>query len=115
VSHLLADLLVRQTRGVIWSVPGAIVTAPDGHEREVDLLAISRDALIVGELKTRSTEFRRSYVRDLAGLARDLNADALLLGSLDDWPEELREKVARWVGSGLETVIVGGADLLPVE
>jgi hypothetical protein len=46
-------------------------------------------------------------------LARNLNADTLLLGSLDDWPEDLREKAATWVGSGLETVVIGGADLLP--
>lgn len=91
----------------------ATIVAPDGREREVDLLAISRDALIVGELKARSAAFRRTHVRDLAGLARDLNADALLLGSLDDWSEEHREKATAWVGSGLEAVVVGRADLLP--
>lgn len=96
--HLLAQPLVHQTHGVIWSVPRAIVAAVDGHKRGVDLLAIARDALIVGELKARSTAFRRAYIRDLARLARDVNADIVLLGGLDDWTDELPEKAATWVG-----------------
>lgn len=112
VSHLLAQLVVRQEYGVVWSLPGAIVIGPSGQEREVDLLAISRDAFIIGEMKARSAEFRRSYVRDLARLALELDADALLLGSLDEWSEEHRAKIALWVGSGLKPIILGRADLL---
>ncbi len=113
VSHVLAEFVVRQSRAVVWSVPGANVFGPEGAKREVDLLAISRDALIVGELKTRSTAFNRTFVRDLGDLARELGADALLLGSLDEWSTELRSSAPEWVGSGLETIMLGRADLLP--
>ncbi len=112
VSHLLAELWTRQSLGVLWAVPGANVVPADGPGREIDLLAIARDALIVGELKARSASFSRAYVRNLAELARNLNADVLLLGSLDDWSDDRRADVTAWVGSSLRTIVVARADLL---
>lgn len=63
VSHVLTELFLRQTQNVIWAVPGADIGGPNDEPHEVDVLAISRDALIIGELKATSAAFRRGYVR----------------------------------------------------
>jgi hypothetical protein len=112
VSHLLADLVMRRDHGVIWSVPGANLQGPDGQQREVDLLAISRDKLCVAELKVRSADFRRGYVRDLAALAREINADVLVMGSLDEWEPAHRDRLASWVGPAPAVLALGRSDLV---
>ena len=106
IPHVLAALWVATHRQAVWAVPGATVTHRDGREREIDLLALARDALIVGELKASREVFRRPIIHGAARLARELAADVLLLGALDDWPEAERaaaESTASPRGPGHDT------------
>jgi hypothetical protein len=112
VSHLLADLVLRRDQGVTWSIPGANLVGPDGHQREVDLLGISHEKLFIAELKTRSADFRRSFVKDLAALAREINADVLVLGSVDEWEPAHRDRLASWVGAAPAVLPLGRSDLV---
>lgn len=115
VSHVLTELFLRQTQNVIWAVPGADIGGPNDEPHEVDVLAISRDALIIGELEATSAAFRRGYVRGLGELARKINADSPLLGSLDKWSADHANKVADWIGAGVRVVVAGDAELLAAE
>jgi hypothetical protein len=105
-------MAIRQTHGAVWSVLGADVASSAGVRREVDLLAISHDELIVGELKARSASFTRTYVRELSDLAAGLGADLLVLGSFDHWGEGRKEQAEKWVGKSVKTLMLGRGDLL---
>jgi hypothetical protein len=111
VSHLLAELYVRRVSAVVWSVPGALISLSGGVAREIDLLAMSHDRLIMGELKSKPTDFRPTYVRDLARLAVEIGAGELLLGTTSNWDAAEKETVEKAVGPLIRITTAARADL----
>jgi ribosomal protein S27E len=113
VSHVLTLRWVVERRAAVWAVPGAEVRASgNGLSREVDLLALSRDALLVGEMKESSLAFDGRTLRRTADLARALGANILILSSMDDWPHDRRaEAVAIAAKNNLEVIALEGRDL----
>ena len=112
VPHLFVDMLLRREHAVVWSVPGANLLGTDGAMREVDVLGLSHDKLFVAEVKTRSAEFTRPFTKNLATLARDVNADVLVLASLDDWTLDHQQAVLTWISRPPELLILSGKDML---
>ncbi len=94
LGHLLVQDWIREHLSSVWSVPGAELRREGGSTREVDVLAISRSDLIVGEVKTSSRAFTEEVVVDTVSLALDLRADRLILAAMDVWSEDRRAAVA---------------------
>jgi hypothetical protein len=114
VSHTLTALWAAQHADIIWAVPGALVTDSDGNEREVDFLGISREAMVVGELKATAIAIDEPLALDMIDLARRLGATRLVLGTPDEWSEEAREDLATRVQSAdVAITMIGGSELLP--
>jgi hypothetical protein len=83
--HLLVQAWMHDRLKVLWSVPGADLATTTGPGREIDVLGISRDEIVVSEVKNSSRSFTDAVVIDTAKLSRDLLADHLILAATDDW------------------------------
>jgi hypothetical protein len=97
IPHLLALEYLTTHNEAIWGYPGADITGPNEEGRELDILAISRTGLVVGELKP-ADRFTHQVIDDAVELAHRLKAEAVVLGSLTRWSQRRRshaETVAR--------------------
>jgi hypothetical protein len=114
LGHLLSLPLVERWHSAEWSIPGALVQSADpALNREVDILAVSRQRLIMGEVKATSSAFTTDEVADNLRLAERIGAKLLILASLDDWSDN-RKSSAHDAGeaAGVETVCYGITDLV---
>lgn len=113
----LGDLLLvpiaRRDHGAIWVVPGTTMRS-DASDREVDLFAMNREKLMIGETKARWTAFTDEEVTDVGNLAADLGARAVLLAATDEWPpaERTRSK-SLLAGLGFDAFVYDIGDLAP--
>lgn len=90
---LMAEWATREL-GLVWGIAGAVVTHADGTSREVDLLGVTHEALVVGEAKASPSQVTEAVVRDAAALAQRLGADTLVLAADGDWPHEAQRDAA---------------------
>jgi hypothetical protein len=113
LGHVLAKTLVERLLGVVWVVPGALVrNLQEATEREVDLLGISRERLIVGEVKARSIAFTPDVVQDTINLASQLGATLVVLAAMDTWEVGSRQQTSEMLGvAGVEQGVYDLSDL----
>jgi hypothetical protein len=111
--HLSVQAWMHENLDLVWSVPGAeLVSTADLH-REVDVIGISRSELIVAEVKNASSAFNRGVIVDSAKLAVALNADRLVLASLDDWSAGRKDLASRIATRYLPNVtVIGLSDVI---
>lgn len=97
IPHLLALEYLTSQNVAIWGYPGADITGPSLEARELDILAVSRTGLVVGELKP-AIRFTHPVIDDSIELAKRLKAEAVVFGSLTRWSQRRRsyaETIAR--------------------
>ena len=115
IGHLLVQMWAERNRGVLWSVPGAILRPHGGAgpSREVDLFGISRSAVVISEVKDRAAAYVPNEVDKAVRGAVQAGAGMLLVAALDSWSDALKARVARRSkGFSGEVVFLGAADLL---
>lgn len=92
VSHVVVADWARNHLGAVLARPGANLSLGD-RMREVDLLAVSREQQIVGEVKSSAKAFSRSEALRTAELAREIGAATVVLASFDEWDTQSRESL----------------------
>jgi len=115
LGDLLLLPLVRRHQGALWVIPGASLDKEMGSvAREVDLLGLSRDRLVMGEAKARRNAFTESEVADVRSLAEDIGAQTVVLATMDRWPPDERVGATQLIGqAGIDAVIYDIGDLAP--
>ena len=93
VSHMFALAWAYKHEGAQFLVPGANISGP--RKAEVDLLGISHNHLIVGEIKSLSGAFTLRVIRDTLNLALELGATYVIVGSPDEWQEHTLQNATR--------------------
>ena len=107
------DVLRRHVKDETVDLPGAVVErAPEG--REVHLLAVSRDQLVVAEVKATHHSITVDVVRHTIDLGVRLGAGTVVVAALDDWSEAARSSLSDLVRVHGQTRLrlVGGQELM---
>lgn len=113
LGDLLLLPLARKRHGAIWAMPGANLQS-DAANREVDLLAVNRERLLMGETKARRSAFTEREVADVRALAEAIGARTVVLASMDEWPLAERGGATQSIGlAGIDAVIYDIVDLAP--
>ena len=114
LGHVLVQEWMASANVVTYGVPGANVDRSDGSaHREVDVLGVSHESVVVAEVKNAVTGFDDESVKSSAKLARDLAADKLVLATMTDWPAPDKDRVQQTARAIFpETSVIGLTDLL---
>jgi hypothetical protein len=85
IGHLPVQQWITGHMDAVWSIPGADLSHASGATREIDILALSRQSLIVAEVKARHSAFDEAAVAYAVDIANRTVADHLVIAALDDW------------------------------
>jgi len=78
----------------------------------MDVLGISRDEIVVSEVKNSANGFTDLVVVDTADLSARLLADHLILAAIDDWDADRHEEVRQLALTRVQRVTVVGLNEL---
>jgi hypothetical protein len=108
LGHLPVQQWITSTHGLVWSVPGANLSHDSGTKREIDVLGLSSDAVIVAEVKNSAGGFTDPVATSTAQLATDLGATHVVLAAMDDWGSvqrhEIEEAARRHTTAAITTI-----------
>jgi hypothetical protein len=111
--HLPVQDWMLSNLGLRWSVPGADLTSSTGAKRELDVLGVSHTQVVVAEVKNAANAFTAPVITDAADLARQLEADHLVLAALNEWRGSTKAEALALAQAKIANVsVIGLSDLV---